>query len=223
MATGTIAYCSRDDHAPPMFAKCLARLAQRHPYAKIEHYIGNDIAQSRNKAVTELEGDWLWFIDTDMLFADVTLERLLAHHVPVVQTLVLMRYPPHEPVLWAAGSDIREPYLTGPPRLQQVDKLGAGGTLYRREVFSVVRAPWFEGILGKEDVNFAQKLHLAGVKLYVDLTTPCRHLTPVCVFPAYAPQTGKWNIRYEMMNGDSLVIGGGPARILTPPPHRVLR
>jgi hypothetical protein len=223
MADGTIAYCSRDDHAPPMFAKCLARLAQRHPTAKIEHYIGNDIAQSRNKAVVEMEGDWLWFIDTDMLFADVTLERLLRHDVPVVQTLVLMRYPPHEPVLWAPGSDVREPYLTGPPRLQQVDKLGAGGTLYRRSVFAAVPFPWFEGVLGKEDMNFSQKLHLAGVPMFVDLTTACRHLTPCCVYPVYDTQTGKWSIRYEMVNGDSLTIGSGPSRILAPPPNLVLR
>lgn len=202
--SGTIAYCSREDHAPPMFATCLTRLAQRHPDAKILHLIGNDIADQRNKAVLQAEGDWLWFIDTDMIFAPETLERLLAHEVDLVQVLCMMRHPPHVPLLYENSEFERSLAPSGSPRLVEVKSLGAGGTLYRKTLFETIPAPWFEGIIGMEDTNFAQKARKAGFKLYVDLATPVGHLTPMIVWPHY--QEGIWTVRYDAMNGQSVVL-----------------
>jgi glycosyltransferase involved in cell wall biosynthesis len=201
---GTIVYCSREDQIYPTFSACLARLAQQHPDAKLVQMISNDIADARNKAVLQAEGDWVWFIDTDMLFAPETLTRLLSHRVDVVQVLCLKRHPPHEPILWEHDPVVPNRTPIGAPRLVEVQCLGAGGTLYRRTVFESITGPWFEGILGTEDTNFATKIRAAGFTMYVDLTTPVGHTTPMVVWPAYV--NGSWCVRYDAMNGQTLTI-----------------
>jgi glycosyltransferase involved in cell wall biosynthesis len=204
--SGTIAYCAREDHTYPLFAAALARLAQRHPDAQIVSMIGNDIADSRNKAVLQAGGDWIWFIDTDMLFAPETVDRLLAHDVDVVQVLCLKRHPPHEPIVWESSAVHLNHAPDGTPRLVEVQSLGAGGTLYRRCVFESIPGPWFEGVLGREDTCFAQKVKAAGVRLYVDLATPVGHTTPIVVWPHYDLASGQWLVRYDAMNGHSVML-----------------
>ena len=184
--------------------------------------IGHDIAGNRNQSVRQLlesedYGDWLWFIDTDMLFAPSTLERLLAADVDMIQVLVLMRHPPHEPVLYEHSAIQRNPTLVGPPRRVEVQSLGAGGTLYRKRVFEAVAGPWFEGIIGREDTGFAQKAVAAGFKLYVDLATPAVHLTPMGIRPVYDAAAGTWAVQYDAVNGDGarMPFRAGP-RIVRP-------
>jgi glycosyltransferase involved in cell wall biosynthesis len=215
MSSGTIIYCSREDAAPPMFAACLARLAQHHPDSKIIHMIGNDIADSRNKGVLQAEGDWVWFIDTDMLFAPNTVELLLARNVDIVQVLCVMRHPPHPPLMYETSATERDAAPNGPPRLVEVKSLGAGGTLYRKRVFEAVKGPWFEGVIGTEDTWFAQKARLAGFRLWVDTAVPVRHLTPLAVYPKYV--NGVWCICYEAMNGESLLIPYDGSTLITRP------
>jgi len=216
MVSGTIAYCTREDHNEPMFGACLARLAQRHPDAKIVPMLGNDVADGRNKAVLNAEGDWIWFIDTDMMFASETLDRLLAHQVDVVQVFVLKRHPPHEPIVYSL--DDRRAVLTGAmptgaPRLVEVPSLGAGGTLYRKRVFERIPGPWFEGVIGTEDTSFALKMRAAGFRLWVDLATPAGHQTPMVVWPHRVGDT--WHVRYDAMNGHRIVIDPSQARLVS--------
>jgi len=204
--TGTIAYCSREMDGYPGFAACLARLAQKHPLAKIVQIITNNIAEGRNQAVLQAEGDWIWFIDVDMLFAADVLKRLLAHDVDLVQTLCLLRHPPHSPIMWTHDRTQRDEALSGRPRLVEVASLGAGGTLYKKRVFEAIKGPWFEGVLGMEDTNFAAKCKAAGFKLHVDTSTPVTHLTPMGIRPVYDDVTGAWGVRYEAMNGQSVTM-----------------
>jgi hypothetical protein len=223
MPSGTIVYCSREDHIPPPFAKALAQLAQRHPDAKIEQMVSNDIADARNQAVLQAEGDWLWFIDTDMLFAPTTLERLLAHQVDVVQVFCLKRHPPHEPLVYeledgngTTGAVLKGRMPVGPAYLKEVPSCGAGGTLYRKRVFETLPGPWFVGICGTEDTSFALRMRLAGFRLWVDLATPAYHLTPVLVSPH--PVGTSWQIRYTFMNGQHLTFPTEPTRLVVPAP-----
>lgn len=210
--SGTIAYCSREiGDGYPTFAACLARLAQRHLDVKIVQMIGNDIADERNKAVLQSEGDWIWFIDPDMLFAPETVERLLAHNVDLVQVLCPKRHPPHAPLLYEDSAVQINPAPRGYPRLIEVQSLGAGGTLYRLEVFEAIKGPWFDGILGTEDTNFAQKAKAAGFKLYVDMTTPVGHCTPTVVWWQF--RDGVWSVRYDFMNGAQVHLPPFPRAI----------
>lgn len=221
--TGTIAYCSREDHASPLFAAFLAQLAQRHPTAKISPVITNDVAQGRNMAVYQAEGDWLWFIDTDMAFGAHVLERLLAHNVDIVQTLCLKRHPPHQPVLWERSAAVENTSPTGRPRLIEVKSLGAGGTLYRRKVFEKIAGPWFEGVLGTEDTNFAAKARLAGFKLYVDMATTVGHVTPMVIWPEWDELAGSWSVRYDAMNGPAVRVSFQEGLLVEPPKIQLAR
>ena len=204
--SGTIAYCTREDSSYPLFGAFLAALVSQHPDCKLLPIVGNDIAASRNKAVMQSEGDWLWFIDTDMAFAPTTLQRLLAHNVDCVQVLCLKRHPPHEPILYEHESEWIQKAPLGFPGLRRVRCLGAGGTLYRKTCFERVKGPWFEGPLGLEDTNFARKLVNAGVEIYCDLATPVGHTTVTIVWPEYNPNTHSWNVRYDFMNGRSVQV-----------------
>jgi len=204
--SGTIAYCSREDQIYPAFAAYLARLAQKHPLAKIIHIVSNDIADARNQAVLQCEGDWVWFIDCDMAFSPDTLKRLLAHGVDVVQVLCLKRHPPHEPIIWEDGPERQNVAPRGRPRLIEVQSLGAGGTLYRKACFKAMPGPWFEGILGREDTCFAAKLKAKGFTLYTDMTTPVGHTTPIIVWPEHDALSGAWGVRYDAMNGQSVTM-----------------
>jgi len=204
VTTGTIAYCSREDQIYPGFAAHLARLCQQHPDAKVLHAITNDIADGRNQCVRQMEGDWLWFIDADMLFAMNTLDRLLAHNVDLVQVLCARRHPPHQPIMWQDHAGLINATPRGVPGLTEVQSLGAGGTLYRRRVFEAIPDPWFEGVLGLEDTCLAQKARLAGFTLYVDTSTPVEHTTPMLVAWEYV--NGRWGLRYTSMNGQQLHI-----------------
>lgn len=204
MSDGTIVYCSREDSIQPRFALDLTILAQRHPGCKVTHILTNDIANGRNQAVLDAEGEWVWFVDTDMCFAPTTLERLLTHNVDVVQALVLKRHPPHEPLVWEDGPTMQNKYPRGRPRLIEVQSCGAGGTLYRRKIFETIPGPWFEGILGTEDTTFAAKIKAAGFKLHVDMQTPMGHLTPMVIWPTYI--NGSWKIRYTAANNQSVVM-----------------
>lgn len=217
MAEGTIVYCSREDHIPPIFANMLGTLLQQHPDAKPLHMISNDIAEARNMAVMNAEGDWIWMIDTDMAFAPTILKKLLSYNVDVVQPLVVKRHPPHEPIFYSmegTGAALKGQFPDGLPGLVEVPSLGAGGTLYRRKVFEGISGPWFEGIIGKEDTNFALKCRLAGFHLYTDTSTTCGHLTPMLIWPVY--QDGQWLIRYDAMNGQSVTFAPNETRRIIP-------
>lgn len=211
--TGTIAFVSPEAHVWPAFAACLARLTQRHPRAFLIHVTGTNIAHARNMAVREMQGDWIWFIDTDMTFDPATLERLLAWGEDVVQPLVLLRHQPHYPVAYRLGEDgaIKQIILNDQtPGLLEVHAVGTGGTLFRRKALEKVPDPWFE--LGRlrpdelgEDMWLSRKLREAGVKMWCDLTTPTGHLTAHGVWPKVG-ETGWWETALIPTAGPAIVI-----------------
>lgn len=206
MISGTIAYYSREDHGLPGFTACLARLIAQHPGAHQIPVLGDDIAQARNQAIGEMRGDWIWFVDFNMLFAPDTIQRLLCASVDVCQVHSLLRHPPHPPVLYTENATTREAVAVGKPRLVEVQACGAEGTLYKRKCFDVVPAPWFEGPPGAEGLTFAKKLRAAGLTLHVDLSTIVGNITPVGVWPVWKPEVGEWGVRYELMTGHSVLL-----------------
>lgn len=207
---GTIAFLSGEGHVWPQFSACLAGLMTHHPKAMLLHLVGTNIAQGRNRALRDMRGDWLWFIDTDMVFAPDTLDRLLLKGVDLVQPLCLLRHPPHYPVLY--GELPEEPGVlkqavlrTIQPSMVQVPAIGTGGMLLRRRVRDALADPWFE--VGKikpdelsEDLIFCRKATAAGFKCWADLTTAIGHLTPAAIWPVY--KDGRWQTSYKLTTGD---------------------
>ena len=119
----------------------------------------------------EWGADWLLWLDADHKFPDDVLARLLAHDVPIVSC----NYPRRLPPLGPTASRDGEPVWTEPGKgLEDVDSLGLGVCLIRRDVFLAVVRPWFrfdikaDGAMVSEDVVFFRAAKAAGFAPHVD-------------------------------------------------------
>lgn len=202
--TGTIAYCSREDHWYPTFGRCLAGLTKRHPDAKLVHSPGNRIDEQRNACVEQMEGDWIFFLDTDFEFMPDLLDRLLSHHVHVVQAHVLDRQPPHNAIPHFGPYDGRR-------GLVEAHGIGGGGVLFSRTAMATIGSPWFAGRCGFEDLYCAEKLKAAGFTLWCDLETTIGHVTPLAVWPEWDDLAQRWRVVYKDINGHRLPQAQEPA------------
>lgn len=136
---------------------------------------GNQIPRQRNMAVHAMQGDWLFFIDSDCAPPVDVLPRLLSHNVPLVGGVVLERYSP----FYVAATKSLEPAekwrADELPKdgLLPVPAMGTGCLLVRREVFDAVPEPWFKcGQLIPdcltEDTEFCLRASEAGFPVYLD-------------------------------------------------------
>lgn len=198
---GTIAVLSGELARYSEFPEQLIRI-QRPEGTRLEWAVGVDIAKARNQLVRNFlttNGQWLWFVDDDMIPQPDTLMRLLGTPTEIVQPLVLMRKPPFLPTFYSGPNQVTnlydwrvlEPHMT----LVPVDACGTGGMLIRRHVFEQLADPWFE--IGKirpdqmgEDLFFCQKARAAGIGIHVDTTIPMEHLT-TCAIRA-TKTSGEW-------------------------------
>lgn len=121
------------------------------------------------------------------------LTRLVAHDVPIVAPLCVMRQPPYRATIFmrkaGQGYDFRQ--LTGGRQgLVEVEACGNAGMLIHRDVLVKMPEPWWEA--GKidpaklmEDVYFCQKARALGFSIYVDTTLGLGHLTTVTLWPSW--------------------------------------
>lgn len=156
------------------FAVCLASLMRRASEHEILliNSMSCYITQNRNKivrAALEHKCDYVFFLDTDMLFPADTLERLLARDKDIVAAVYRKRLPPFEIV--AVVEDGQEGQA-----LQKARLLPTGCMLIKTEVFKKMKtAPlWFyeektdnETIRG-EDYVFSIDAGEAGFELWAD-------------------------------------------------------
>jgi hypothetical protein len=130
------------------------------------------LPEGRNELVRQAladGADWLFWLDSDMLFPSTALDRLLAHHQHIVGATYLRRTPPHR-LLGAP-----HPGGWGAFGLTEMAVMPFGCMLVRRQVFEDLRTPWFrldyEGAqpVG-EDVGFCRRAIDAGYQIYNDDT-----------------------------------------------------
>jgi hypothetical protein len=115
--------------------------------------------------------DYIFFVDSDLIFPPDALERLLAHDVPIVAATYMQRRMP-EVVLGVPFEDIT-PFRTG---LCEFLRMPIGFSLIKAEVFDAIEPPWFpvtwdpvKGEHTSEDYNFCDSVRKAGYDLLVDL------------------------------------------------------
>lgn len=148
-----------------------------------------DIAEARDNIVKQAIDDGcthLIMMDTDQIYPEDTIQKLLAHGKDVVGAMVHRRWIPFDPILYRGApgaythvSD-EETYAGN---LVEVDATGCGCILYDTSVFFGIKEPWFEmyhlpdGRLVGEDINFCNKLKEAGKKIYVDTSIKVDHMT----------------------------------------------
>ena len=155
--------------------------------------------------------DHLLWIDADQAFPPDALDRLLAHHEPIVGCNYARKTDPSGPTALALGAtDETQLVWTTLEKAQhgeieEVDALGLGMCLVVAEVFRAVEKPWFnmefdaEGRLMGEDYWFCLKARAAGFRILVDhgLSWSIGHLGEMAFTNMHASLD---RARFEMAN-----------------------
>lgn len=154
---------------------------------RVDKRFSSLIALSRNQsaqAAVDSEFDYLLFIDSDMVFGEDFLVRMLKRDKGVLSALAVNRMGKHEPVcrvLNADGDYEPRKNLTEGRFYSDLDMLGCGFLLIKTEVFKKLKKPYFamppfkESIMG-EDVYFCSKAKEAGYDICLDTELSCGHI-----------------------------------------------
>lgn len=155
-----------------------------HPVMLAMHE-GPFIQENRTKIVhTAIKADatHVFFLDSDIQCPDDTLNRLLAHDLPIVGAMYNTRQTPSvntvKMEVETAGADL-------PTELFECHAMGAGCLLIRMEVFAKIKSQgwqWFavrddDGIVVTgEDVWFCERARAAGYAIHCDPTIKVVHV-----------------------------------------------
>jgi|LAHR01.1.fsa_nt_gb GT2 family glycosyltransferase len=152
--------------------------------------VRNEITENAlNKGCTHI-----WMIDTDQLYPQDTLVKLIGHNLPIVCGKVHRRYPPFDPILYQKTKwkykfreTPDEKWLDG--QLVEVVATGAACMLVKAEVFKTVEQPWFKKLnptkrrpftVG-EDIYFWTKVKEAGHRIFVDTSIEIGHISSLVI------------------------------------------
>lgn len=132
------------------------------------------VAEARNIAVErarEAGADFLLFLDSDMVFPQTLLHRLLLHRKDIVGAVYTKRVPPYD----LLGAMLPEAEPPGADGLVEMRRLPTGCLLIKMTVFDRLAAPWFrfehdfaQGTILGEDYVFSDTARSAGFRLWAD-------------------------------------------------------
>ena len=160
---------------------------------------GTNTVTARNQCVYEMlikDYTHLFFMDSDMVFPDGTLERLLAHDVDIVGGFYVRKRSGFLPNAFQLGERPNGKYITEwVTEYKEVEGIGTGCLLIKREVFKKIKCPWFEykwngepnGKMVTEDLVFCDKAKESGFKVYCDGTIHCGHVGSMVIWPMQKP------------------------------------
>lgn len=206
-AVGTIAVPVRDQlNAATAMSFWQADLSSwLAPGARVARHIiqGNILPMQRNEAVQRMEGDWLVFVDDDMVFDSDAIKRLvfswsdLGDPMAILGGLCFRRMPPHQPTMYMREHPDSGAYNfleSWSADIVEVDATGCAFLLIPKGVFEAIaetplpplgirrlmpRPPeffvWSNGI--GEDLRFCQDAKRAGARIFVDTTIEIGHMT----------------------------------------------
>jgi len=131
----------------------------------------------------------LAFMDTDQIYPQDGLMRLLDHDLPFVSAVVHRRYEPFDPILYWYEKEVDE-FIHAPldlcytGKLLSVDATGQGFNVTKMETFlDVGLKDWFKietkenGDTVGEDISFCNKLRGKGIEMYADTAVQVKHLS----------------------------------------------
>lgn len=169
------------------FAFSLAALMSRRAYdpklrkaadVALIHQSGSIIMDARNALVAraqEMNASHVLFLDSDMTFPPDTLDRLLAHHKPVVAATYVKRTGDH--------GMLGEPLMNEHFGLRPYRTIPLGCALINMNVFEKLPRPYFRYVTTErgtisEDTWFCLQCEEAKVPIYVDpkLTAEVGHV-----------------------------------------------
>lgn len=163
---------------------------------------GGILTLQRNEAVQQMEGDWLLFIDDDMVWQPDAIAKLIAvrdeFDLDIVGGLCFRRTPPHQPTLYMRELPTEGPYNfleVWEDDLVEVDATGMAFCLIHKRVFEKIAGSpmpplderrkiglpeffYWKGRLG-EDLRFCQDAKAAGCRIFVDTRIKIGHVAEV--------------------------------------------
>lgn len=136
----------------------------------------NDLAGIVQDKINEYTGNkfthLLWLDDDHVFNPDLAVHLAQHGDLDMVSALYFQRQPPHKPVVCIQDytTDYKHFHLALVPKaIVQVDAVGFGALLMRREVLDVVPKPWFTlDYRAGEDIAFCTHARKFGIKIFVD-------------------------------------------------------
>lgn len=144
-------------------------------YTNVSIASGSGIAELRNilvnKAIKYEETTHILFVDDDQMFPADSIHQLAKHDLPIVAANIVRKES--NPRTNSKKIDSPDCIFTLPNStgLEEVESVGTGMMLIKREVFEALKEPYFFYDVEKnvgEDVNFCRKARDAGFKIYID-------------------------------------------------------
>jgi len=154
------------------------------------YFTGWDIDLVRNEIAAEAERgyDYLFSVDSDLIFPADTLRKLLAHDRPIVSGLYIQRkHGEHTVEVYEStptGGVTNIPYAKIKGRgLVEIKGCGFGCALIKTEVIRSVGHPQFVYYSAldhkntvSEDVDFCRKTTARGFTIWADTSIQCQHI-----------------------------------------------
>lgn len=165
---------------------------------------GSILTLQRNEAVQRMDGDWLLFIDDDMVWPPEAIGRLIQsftdNDLDMLGGLCYRRSKPYQPTLYMRQSPTSGLYTfleKWDPGIIEVDATGTAFLIVHKRVFEAIAdtpmpplearqtmpPPNFfrwEGYLG-EDLRFCQDAKTAGCRIWVDTNLEIGHVAEVTI------------------------------------------
>lgn len=204
-SVGTIAIPTRDHLAAETVTAMMMsdfRWASGRPVSRVIVQ-GSQLPLQRNECIKHMQGDWLIFIDDDMVFDRTAIGDLVATYnrikeevsePVIVGGLCVRRAPPHQPTLYVRCEDGAFNFLEDwEGDLIEVDATGAAFYLIEKTVFEAIMGgpmpsyedrkllppwPFYEwiGMMG-EDLRFCDRAQSAGARIFIDTRIRVGHLS----------------------------------------------
>jgi hypothetical protein len=205
---GTIAMCTRDTVSAQTAISWMMddRLSYLKPGEFALRYIvqGNVLIHQRNQCVRDMDGDWILFIDSDMVWQPNAIKEIIQtreeYDFDMVGALCHQRSEPYQPTLYRRAANREHGYTFleqwAEGAAVEVDATGMAFMLIHKRVFDRILdantgepmpplerrkrmppPPFFrwEGGYG-EDFDFCQQAKATGSRIYVDTTIEVGHV-----------------------------------------------
>jgi len=182
------------DYINTSFFDLMVGLKSKYSYSMIRN---NMLPIDRNRTVLvdmgleKKEVTHFLFIDTDIIPDERNfLDILISYDLPIVGMLCTKKVPPYEPILYKRNVPEEEKFngfwVKYPKGIVEVDAVGTGCLLVKREVFEKMKRPYFRFVSSferdlyqSEDIYFLENAKKLGYKAYVDTEHTCKHYGPV--------------------------------------------
>lgn len=144
----------------------------RRDIALLQHNEKNSVIEvARHRCVINALGykaDYICWIDSDMVFPQEALHRLVDTGKDIIGIQAIMRSPPHA----SNAYDFENKAILYPDGIVECKYIGTGFLLVKTQVYEKIGAPYYKvtysegGIWQGEDLNFCDRAHEAGYKIY---------------------------------------------------------